>query len=84
MMACQDHSPELDRLPDNVVEFPRAYRGRPAASPLADETRRSSLHGRNRAAAISGAELNARLLILFGICTTSAAIAVSSVHVLLG
>jgi hypothetical protein len=33
---------------------------------------------------VTGAELNARLLVLLGICTTSAAIALSAVHVLQG
>jgi len=84
MMTCQDYGRTLDRLPDNVVAFPRPYRGGPAASRPVDETCRPAPHRGRRPVAISGAELNARLLILFAICTTSAAIAVSAVRVLQG
>jgi hypothetical protein len=33
---------------------------------------------------MTGAEMNARLLVLLGICTTSAAIVLSTVHILQG
>jgi hypothetical protein len=67
-------------LPDNVVAFPRACRSRPAPT---GET----AHSPSRAArptAMTGAEMNARLLVLLGICTTSAAIVLSTVHFLQG
>jgi hypothetical protein len=83
-MICQVHGLKPGRLPDNVVAFSCARRGRPATSRQVDETGRSSPHRCKRPVAISGAEMNARLLILFGICATSAALAVSSVHILLG
>ena len=84
MMTCHDRASTLSRLPDNVIAFPGARRRRPAGAQPAGESARPSRHRGKQAAAISAAELNARLLILFGICTTSAAIAVSSVHILLG
>jgi hypothetical protein len=64
---------------DNVIAFPRP-RLRAAAPALAQP----SLHGARRPAAVAGAELNARLLILLCICTTSATIVLSAVHILHG
>jgi len=84
MMTYQDHDHASNRLHDNVVAFPRPYRGGPAASRPVDETGSSAPHRGKRSVAISGAEFNARLLILFAICSTSAGIAVSAVHVLQG
>ena len=84
MMTCHDRASTLSRLPDNVIAFPGARRRRAAGAPPAGETARFSRHRGKQPVAISAAELNTRLLILFGICTTSAAIAVSSVHILLG
>ena len=72
-MNFQDHG---HALPDNVVMFPGA--------------RRSRLQGRSLpvpakpAAVMSGAELNARLMVLLGICVSSAAVLVSAVHLLHG
>lgn len=83
-MTRQDHRLPLDRLHDNVIAFPRPYRGSPAASRPVDESGSSGPHRRQRSVAISGAALNARLLILFAICTTSAGIAVSAVRALQG
>lgn len=56
-------------LPDNVVMFPGVRRARPQ---------------HRRAAAVSGAELNARLMVLLGICVSSAVGLVSAVHFLQG
>ena len=66
-------------LPDNVVMFPGARRARTQRQPLPIE---STPH--RRAAAVSGADLNARLMILLGICVTGAAGLVSAVHFLQG
>ena len=75
-MNFQDHG---HALPDNVVMFPGARRARPQhQSPAA----RSAPH--RQAAVASGAALNARLMVLFGICVTSAATLVSAVHFLQG
>jgi hypothetical protein len=79
----KDQGLNVDNLPDNVVAFPGARRSRPAAYP-ATGFGHPSPRCNQGAAAISGAELNARLLLLLGICTTSAAIALSAVHVLQG
>ena len=73
-MTFQTHAP------DNVVAFPGAYRRR---SQVAVELQSPSPHGK-RAAALSGEELNARLLILLGICTSSAAIILTAAHILHG
>jgi hypothetical protein len=66
-------------LPDNVVMFPAARRARPQQQSHPD---RPAPH--RPAAAVSGAELNARLMVLFGICVSSAAGLVSAVHFLQG
>ena len=75
-MTFQNHGPAL---PDNVVMFSGARRPRPQ-----DELPpvRSAPH--RPAAAVSGAELNARLMVLLGICVSSAAALVSAVHFLQG
>lgn len=65
-----------DALPDNVVMFPGTRRSRPQ-HPTGSAPRRAT-------AALSGAELNARLMVLFGICAGSAAALVSAVHFLQG
>lgn len=63
-------------LPDNVVMFPGVRRSR---------LQHPSSPGRSKpAAAVSGAELNARLLVLLGICVSSVAALVSAVHFLVG
>ena len=64
---------------DNVIAFPRA-RARTAAPAPAQ----LSYHRSRRPVAVTGAELNARLLILLGICTTSATVVLSAVHILHG
>jgi hypothetical protein len=63
-------------LPDNVVVFPGTRRSR-QQHPTGSAPPRT-------AAALSGAELNARLMVLFGICVGSAAVLVSAVHFLQG
>ena len=74
-MNFQDHG---RTLPDNVVMFPGARRTRP----LAPETTRPT--PRRAAVALSGAELNARLMLLLGICITGAVAVVSAAHFLQG
>lgn len=70
-MNFQDH----DRtLPDNVVAFPGMRRTRPQ--------HQSQEPAHRRAAVMTGAELNARLMILLGICVTSATALVSAAHFL--
>ena len=80
-MNFKDHGVNVDTLPDNVIAFPGVHRDRPATIP---ETRHSSPRRNKQPVAITGAELNARLLILLGICTTSAALALSAVRILQG
>lgn len=75
-MNLQNHG---HALPDNVVMFPGARRPRPQDELLPV---RSAPH--RPAAAVSGAELNARLMVLLGICVSSAAALVSVVHFLQG
>jgi hypothetical protein len=79
MTNVQTHGLNFER-PDNVVVFPRTCRARAAVLGAA----RPPLHHNRRPIAVTGAELNARLLILLGICTTSAAIVLSVVHMLQG
>jgi hypothetical protein len=74
MMNIQDPRVNHHALPDNVVPFPRANRARST----------SFVAALPRKQPVTGAELNARLLVLLGICTTSAAIALSAVHILQG
>jgi hypothetical protein len=62
--------------PDNVLIFPASRRAQPQCRP-ASATRR-------RAAALSGAELNARLMILLCICVSGAVALVSAAHFLHG
>ena len=72
-MNFQDHG---HALPDNVVMFPGVRRSR---------LQSQSLPARSKpAAAVSGAELNARLLVLLGICASSGAVLVSAAHFLVG
>ena len=78
-MHFQDHG---RTLPDNVVAFPGVRRTHPQHQSLAHEPLRSAPH--RRAAAVSGAELNARLMVLLGICVTGAAAVVSAAHFLQG
>ena len=78
-MHFQDHG---RTLPDNVVAFPGVRRTRPQHQSLAHEPAHPAPH--RRAAAISGAELNARLMVLLGICVTSATAVVSAAHFLQG
>jgi hypothetical protein len=69
----------VDTLSDNVIAFPGAHRGERMRAAVI--TRSSSARDR-RAVALSGAELNGRLLLLLGICMSSAAILLSAVHIL--
>jgi hypothetical protein len=69
-------------LPDNVVAFPGVRRTRPQHQSLVHQPIRSAPH--RRAAVMSGAEVNARLMVLLGICVTSAAVIVSAAHFLQG
>jgi hypothetical protein len=70
-------------LPDNVVAFPGVHRSRPQHQSLAHEPAHPAPPHR-RAAVMSGAELNTRLMVLLGICVTSAAAVVSAAHFLQG
>ena len=72
-MNFQDHG---HALPDNVVMFPGARRSRLQGQPLPVRAK--------PATAVSGAELNARLLVLLGICVSGATALVSAVHFLVG
>lgn len=74
------HTPALHaKHTDNVIAFPHARMRTVAPAPVP-----SSVDRGMRQAAVTGAELNARLLILLGICTTSATIVLSAVHILHG
>jgi hypothetical protein len=72
----EKHDAGLRALPSNVVPFPRACREIPTAIPDARKAKQS--------AAVSAAQLNARLLILLGICTMSATSALLAVYLLHG
>jgi len=65
--------------PDNVVMFPGARGPRPAHQlvPVRPTPQRQAI-------ALSGAELNARLMLLLGICAGGATFLVSAVHFLHG
>jgi hypothetical protein len=80
-MNFRHHGVNLDTPPDNVIAFPCVHRDRlaPTAGIHRSYTRRNK-----QPVAITGAELNARLLILLGICATSAALALSAAHILQG
>jgi hypothetical protein len=78
-MTFQDHG---RTLPDNVVAFPGVRRTRPQHQSLAHQPVQPAAH--RRAAVMSGGELNARLMVLFGICVTSAAAVVSAAQFLQG
>jgi hypothetical protein len=84
MMSLQDHGFNLHTLPRNVVAFPGTRSGRPPMFHAANGTTCQSPHRSKRPVAVAGAELNARLMVLLGICVTSAAIALSAVHILQG
>jgi hypothetical protein len=75
-MNFQDHG---HALPDNVVMFPGARRPR-----LQHQSLPIRLAPHRQPAARSGAELNARLMILLGICVSGAAVLVSAAHFLQG
>jgi hypothetical protein len=76
-MNFQDHG---RTLPDNVVAFPGVRHTRPQHPSFSREPVQPALH--RRAAVMSGAELNARLMVMLGICVTSAAVVVSAAHFL--
>jgi hypothetical protein len=78
-MNFQDHA-----LPDNVVMFPGAHRRRPLASAAHAPTRHPAAPRRCEAAARSGNEINARLMVLLGICVTGAAAVISAAHFVQG
>ncbi|HJR20861.1 MAG TPA: hypothetical protein VJ822_04530 [Dongiaceae bacterium] len=75
-MNFQDHG---HALPDNVVMFPGARRPRLQHQSLPV---RPAPH--RQPAVVSGAELNARLMILLGICVSGAAALISAAHFLQG
>ena len=76
-MNLQHHG--LNTLSENVIAFPGTHRdGRANAAGIA----RPSSPRHQRALALSGAALNGRLLLLLGICVSSAAILLSTVHIL--
>jgi len=78
-MHFQDHG---RTLPDNVVAFPGVRRTRPQHQSRAHEPAHPAPH--RRAGAMSGTELNAGLVVLLGICVTSATAVVSAAHFLQG
>jgi uncharacterized membrane protein YphA (DoxX/SURF4 family) len=78
-MHSQNHC--FKALPANVVAFPCAHR---CTAATASEIVRPSSRSSKRLVAASGAEINARLLVLLGICTTNAAVVLSAVHLLHG
>jgi hypothetical protein len=80
-MNFRDQGFTLDTPPTNVIAFPGTRRG--CLAPIA-ETRQPTPRRNTRPAAIAGAELNARLLMLLGICITGAVIALSAVRILQG
>jgi hypothetical protein len=80
-MKLQDRCVNFGSLPTNVIAFPGAHRGRPAP---ATEASHPLPHRTRQPAAIAGSELNGRLLILLAICTTSAVLLLSAVHILQG
>jgi len=67
MTGSRETSADTRALPCNIIAFPDARRPRPAVAASARAPRQG-----NRSMALTGAELNARLLILLGICTTGA------------
>ena len=75
-MNLQDHG---HTLPDNVVAFPGMRRTGPSFARESVQPAPQRL-----TAAMSAAELNARLTILLGICVTGAAVVVSAAHFLQG
>jgi hypothetical protein len=77
-MNFQDHG---HTLPHNVVAFPRTCRARPQHPFFVHEVQPAAS---KQAVAASGAGLNARLMVLLGICVTSAAIVISAVRFLQG
>jgi hypothetical protein len=91
-MNVQDHGAMTKALPDNVIAFPGTHRMRPGIVPpefaragdLRCAAPRPNARPSTRAAAMAGAELNARLLMLLGICTTSLVVVLSAIHVLHG
>jgi hypothetical protein len=76
MMKLHDNAAVADVLPSNVIAFPLARRRCAAALP--------SSHRSKQPAATAGSDLNARLLLLLGICVTSATRARLAVHILHG
>ena len=74
MMKFQDHSAGPGAFPSNVVAFPRVSRSRATLAP----------RPMARAVAITAADVNARLLVLLGICLSGATIALLAVHILHG
>jgi hypothetical protein len=76
-MTFQNHG---RTLPDNVVAFPRTRRARSQHQSF--DPAQPAPH--KQAAAVSGAELNARLMVLLGICVTSAVLVISAAHFLQG
>jgi hypothetical protein len=78
-MNFQDHG---RTLPDNVVAFPGVRRTRPQHQSLAQQPIQPAPH--RRAAVMSGAEVNARLMVLLAVCVTSAAVIVSAARFLQG
>jgi hypothetical protein len=87
-MNVQNHRMMTNSLPDNVIAFPGRHRAQPPefahAGDLGCAAPRPDSRSNTRAAAIAGAELNARLLMLLGICTTSLVVVLSAIQVLHG
>ena len=78
-MHSQDHG--FETRPANVVAFPAVHR---CTAATAAETVHPSTPCSKRPAALSAAEINARLVILLGICVTSAVVVLSAAHLLQG
>jgi hypothetical protein len=79
MTGPRETSADTSALPCNVIAFPNARRDRPAIAASVRPPRQG-----NRSVALTGAELNARLLILLGLCTTGATSLVLAVRLLHG
>lgn len=81
MTNIQDHGSQREALSRNAVALSDTGR---SMIPSGSDSFSSFPQRNRRMAAVSGAELNARLLILLGICITSAALVLSAVNILHG
>ena len=79
-MKLQDSGTGSGALAGNIIAFRGGRRGWSALSEASVPAR----PGKRQAAAMTGAEINARLLVLLGICTTTAAGLLLAVRILHG